>query len=360
MKQNKMPSRRIILYFGSILIVLILISGCKSSRSDVTILPKEEVSKSLVFLDKTAAENQILKDHTDGFFESLSTADMSIQLKKTQMPNSRSESLKLYQELLRSEMENFTLEEEKFMREVFDSTEYALNLLNSNLFPKHIELIKTNTNHYGPNVYYTREDAIILPKNIFIEPSVKAQMPIMLHEIFHILSRYNKDFRDQMYALIGFTSFEEELKLPKELQETVLTNPDGVRRDYAINLINESGEEQLALPLIVSTKERYLGSMPSFFTYLSFDLFPLSKMNDGGYTLGVNSDGRSMLSVEHNADFFKQIKDNTQYIIHPDEIMADNFMMAVIAYKNKSYEGFSEEGRQLLMKVIEILKNFES
>jgi len=73
----------------------------------------------------------------------------------------------------------------------------------------------------------------------------------------------------------------------------------------------------------------------------------------------MKNDGESSLSIEHNADFFKKIKDNTQYIIHPDEIMADNFMMAVIANKDETYEGFSEEGTALLKEVIEILKTFK-
>jgi hypothetical protein len=190
-------------------------------------------------------------------------------------------------------------------------------------------------------------------------PSVKAQMPIMLHEIFHILSRYNDDFRDKMYALIGFEKFEESLVLPKYVQDRLLTNPDGARRDYAINLKNDKGEIQRALPLILTKRERYDESMPSFFSYLNFDLFPLIKIAKNQVTLGLNQKGESSLSLEHNADFFKLIKDNTQYIIHPDEILADNFMMAIIAHRDNDYSGFSDGGKKLLMDVIDILKSFE-
>ncbi|MDF1699257.1 MAG: hypothetical protein P1U56_25605 [Saprospiraceae bacterium] len=332
---------------------------CKSGKQDKSIEQSSSTKDYLVFLNKEEAVKQINQDRTDGFFESLSIADMSIQLKQQEMPASGGESKLLYQELLKSEMQDFSEQEEAFMQVVFDSTLAALNAINPNLMPERIELIKTKTNHYGPNVYYTREDAIILPDNIFLSPSLDAQMPVMLHEIFHILSRYNVDFREQMYGLIGFVPFEEELVLPKKISDRLLTNPDGVSTKYAIKLKNESGIEQLALPLILSTKDRYEPSMPIFFSYLSFDLFPLIKIAENEVTLGLNSKGESSLSIEHNADFFKQIKDNTQYIIHPDEIMADNFMMAVIASKNGNFDGFSEDGKKLLMDVINILKTFK-
>jgi hypothetical protein len=256
-------------------------------------------------------------------------------------------------------MEDFTSQEKAFLTEVFDSARSILDKINPKLFPEHIELIKTKTNHYGPNVYYTREDAIILPDNIFEEPSVEAQMPVMLHEIFHILSRYNKTFREQMYALIGFVPFKEKLILPRGVADRVLTNPDGVRRDYAIRLKDQKGIEQLGIPLISSTKDRYQSSIPTFFGYLSFDLYPLIKMTDSQVTIGLDKEGKSALSNEHNADFFTQIKDNTVYIIHPDEIMADNFMMAAIANNKNDFNNFSEEGRKLLKDVLEILKTFE-
>lgn len=342
-----------------LLLLAVAFVSCKSSKKESSTTQAEKSGEYLVFLDKSRAESQIVKDATDGFFESISIADMSIQLKKTEMPEGREVALEMYKDFLKTEMQDFTKEEEQFMHAVFDSAKDALDKINPKLLPSTIELIKTKTNHYGPNVYYTRERAIILPDNIFESPSVDVQMPVMLHEIFHILSRYNKDFREEMYALIGFEHYEEDLVVPKEISDRLLTNPDGVRRDYAITLEDEAGKTQKAIPLIMSTKERYQENVPTFFGYLFFDLFPLVSVTDNTATLGLSPKGESVLSSGHNANFFRQIKDNTQYIIHPDEIMADNFMMAVIANKNESYENFSEEGRALLEKVMTVLKNFD-
>jgi len=347
------------LKIGFLLFLSVAFIACKSSKKESNSKSTDKSAETLVFLNKADAEQKIIKDATDGFFESITIADMSIQMKKTEMPESRVEAKKMYREFLKTEMEDFNPEEEEFMKNVFEEAKSALDKINSKLMPETIELIKTKTNHYGPNVYYTRENAIILPNNIFEEPSVDAQMPVMLHEIFHLLSRYNKEFRDKMYSLIGFAYFDEELILPSSVADKLLTNPDGVRRDYAINLKDQSGNTQMALPVILSTKEGYQSNMPTFFAYLFFDLFPLIKITENQVTLGLNQKGESALAAEHNGDFFEQIKDNTQYIIHPDEIMADNFMMAVIANKNNSFENFSEEGKQLLKDVMKILETFE-
>ncbi|MFT4534204.1 MAG: hypothetical protein ACJA1A_003096 [Saprospiraceae bacterium] len=360
-KKNKKDRLNMKSFVNTILIAFLLLAlvGCKSNKKEVVKEVAVSTDTGLKFLSKEEAENKIVVDEIEDFFGSLSIADMSIQLRKTDMPESGGESKVLYQTLLRNEMSEFKPEEKAFMQEVFISAKSAIDYLNPKLYPEHIELLKTKTNHYGPDVYYTREDAIILPENIFEAPSVKVQMPIMLHEIFHILSRYNDDFRDKMYALIGFEKFEEDLVIPKYLQDRLLTNPDGIRRDYAINLKNDQGEIQRAVPLILTKRERYDESMPTFFSYLNFDLFPLIKITENQVTLGLKNKGESSLSLEHNADFFNLIKDNTQYIIHPDEILADNFMMAVIAHRDNDYSGFSNDGKKLLMDVIDVLKSFE-
>ncbi|MEM9547683.1 MAG: hypothetical protein AAGA77_17005 [Bacteroidota bacterium] len=351
----KLAFLRIAVFLLSALVLV----NCKSSKKEKGLEEKLGSDDYLVFLDKSQAEARIVKDAKDGFFETISITDMSVQMKKSDLPASRPEVVAQYREFLKSEMESFTEEEKDFMREVFNAAKAALDKINPNLLPERIELIKTKTNHYGPDVYYTREKAIILPSNIFEEKSVEAQMPIMLHEIFHILSRYNKDFREKLYALIGFIPIDSELILPRKIEDKLLCNPDGVSKAYAINLVDLSGKSQLALPLIMSTKDRYQSNMPTFFSYLYFDLFPLIKITENQVSLGLNKQGDSSLGAEHNANFFDQIKDNTQYIIHPDEILADNFMMAVIAHKNETFVNFSPEGIKLLEEVLDVLRTFE-
>ena len=342
-------------YF-SVFLVLGLLISCKSEKHAQSTVNND---LNIVFLDSVTAAKTILQDRTDGYFEYLSLADMSIQLKKSDIPNNGGEVKEMYQDLLRSEMTDFTEDDITFLNEVFTKAKAAIDTLNPALWPDNINLLKTKLNHYGPEVYYTREEGIIMPLDIFKEKNVKIQTSVMLHEIFHILSRYNPELRHKLYDLIGFEKLDGELRLPNEVANKILTNPDAVSRSYVIDLVDQEGTHQIAMPLLTSPKERYDTSMPSFFAYLQFDLYPLIQISDNEYTLGLNNEGKSALSVEHHGDFFTQIKDNTQYIIHPEEIMADNFMMAILAYESNNYENFSEQGKKLIMQVTEILKGFK-
>ena len=60
----------------------------------------------------------------------------------------------------------------------------------------------------------------------------------MLHEIFHIYSRYNPQKRDRLYELIGFKNIGDptRLKMTAPLKDRILLNPDGVNYAYAIEL----------------------------------------------------------------------------------------------------------------------------
>ena len=104
----------------------------------------------------------------------------------------------------------------------------------------------------------------------------------------------------------------------------------------------------LAIPLVYSKKSTFTTEMVSFFDYLQFDLF----------TIENNTIKNKVVAPEDSQAFFEKIKDNTQYIIHPDEIMADNFMLALDSHLDDDYDGFSQEGRTLIDDLLILLKAF--
>ena len=67
---------------------------------------------------------------------------------------------------------------------------------------------------------------------------------------------------------------------------------------------------------------------------------------------GVNS----TLDVEDLKDFHRQIGPNTGYIIHPDEILADNFAFLALSKEDKDViNNLKPEGQVLLRKMEAIL-----
>ena len=65
--------------------------------------------------------------------------------------------------------------------------------------------------------------------------------------------------------------------------------------------------------------------------------------------------------LQNLPDFFKKIGDNTQYIIHPDEIIADNFFMMTLA--TQEIDGFdmgkfSAKGKVLIREVEKAVREY--
>ena len=62
---------------------------------------------------------------------------------------------------------------------------------------------------------------------------------VIIHELFHVLSRHDPEFRSTMYGIIGFKMIDE-IRLPNDLQAMKLTNPDAPYVDSYIQLEYEN------------------------------------------------------------------------------------------------------------------------
>jgi len=181
----------------------------------------------------------------------------------------------------------------------------------------------------------------------------------MLHEIFHIYSRYNPEKRKALYELIGFKNIGDPtlLKMNPPLKDRVLLNPDGVNYAVAIDLKLEDGEQVRAIPIIYSQQDGYIENQDAFFSYLGFNLFPIHPPLSRLIQVQSNQKGQSKLNIATLSDFRRQIRNNTDYIIHPDEILADNFMFLINSMQDENYlEKFSGEGQKLIQSIKAIMQ----
>ncbi|MFM8372557.1 MAG: hypothetical protein ACKOCO_09230, partial [Bacteroidota bacterium] len=61
---------------------------------------------------------------------------------------------------------------------------------------------------------------------------------------------------------------------------------------------------------------------------------------------------------QEQPDFFRQIRENTGYIIHPDEVLADNFAFIMREKKgDKIYAKLKDDGVRLLEEIERIIRN---
>jgi hypothetical protein len=111
-----------------------------------------------------------------------------------------------------------------------------------------------------------------------------------------------------------------------------------------------NGEKQQAVPILYASVENYdPTSGKSFFSFLEFRLMLVTTR--GNKTLPLTRDNEPVLvDARKLPAYFEQIGRNTGYIIHPEEILADNFMHLVHEKENLRTPRIVEEMRKALAK----------
>lgn len=195
----------------------------------------------------------------------------------------------------------------------------------ADVLPKEVLLIHTTGREEG-DAAYTRGKAIILPTKKLRLPAVQLER-LLTHELFHVLSRYDANLRQRLYAVVGFTPCGP-IELPEEFRERKITNPDAPALDCTIAL-TIGDRRALCTPLLLASVERYDPQAGGgFFKYLQFHLMEVER--DGDRVRPVLKGGDLVLHDPKRVDdYFAQIGRNTGYIIHPDEVLADNFVYLV-------------------------------
>lgn len=312
-----------------------------------------------MILDADDAASAITYDKTNTYFDKVQLSEMSIQMKKPITAGQTRESvLPEYIRFMKTEVEDFTPEEVKALGDAVDKMYKTVSQLGPNIFPDTLKLIKTKGHHYGDGVWYTREDCIIIPANEMAAANTNSFLGTLFHELSHVYSRLNPEKSKQLYKLIGFESIGlNNLMLPPALAERVLYNPDGVDFAQKIDLVQEDKSVIHAIPVIYSNHVGYTPDKKEFFGYLEFNIYQIEKQSDGKWKVKVQDDGfTSTLKLDTQPDFFRQIKDNTGYIIHPDEVLADNFSFIMQDLNGKQVSAkFSPEGKQLLEDIKKVL-----
>ncbi len=195
-------------------------------------------------------------------------------------------------------------------------------------WPKAIYFIKTTGREEG-GAAYTRDHALILPQNM-LTPNRPPSPRLIAHELFHILSRGNPGLRDRLYQTIGFVKCNE-IELPETLRNRKITNPDAPANDHCIR-VQVAGADVWAVPIIFSRIDRYdVQQGRDFFSYMQSQLLLIDRADNSpnAKPLYTGSQPR-LVDFSEVRGFYEQIGRNTEYIIHPEEILADNFAMLVM------------------------------
>jgi hypothetical protein len=197
-------------------------------------------------------------------------------------------------------------------------------------FPPTINFVAT-TGREESNAAYTRGNTIFFPESMLTPSSVRWIEDTLYHELFHVLSRYNPELRNSLYEIIGFQKCDP-IELADDLKKLNISSPDSPLYDYVIE-VQQDGNNCYVVPVVYVDTEKYNPDQPQHFSRCMREgLMHVQKADgNGNKFVPVLKNGMTKISdVDDVTGYFEQIGKNTNYITHPEEIMADNFVFAVI------------------------------
>ncbi|HRD08496.1 MAG: hypothetical protein U0V54_03100 [Saprospiraceae bacterium] len=305
------------------------------------------VKSTVVFLDSLEASKVITVDDAEGFFKQINTTDISIQMKMP-IKDLGADVKGKFTGYLKTQVMDFSKTEREGLMPIWDKVLKYTHSINKEI-QQPLQLVKIKTDHYGPNVFYTRGNIVFIPQNVLKNINPTILFPIMIHEWWHVLAEFNPVLRDSIYQVFGFERHGLSLKFPENIKQRLLTNPDGADLSFAIPL----GNGNWLMPIIYASSRGYEPQKINFMGHLKMEVVKI--LSDG--TVEIPTEAKRMEQAKDMDVFFEKIGDNTQYIIHPDEIAADNFMLALIAANENNFSKFSKTGRIKVESVLKLLKS---
>jgi hypothetical protein len=264
--------------------------------------------------------------------------------------------LKDYKQYLRADVTNFSPQDTVRLKRIMNEACALYNKIEPTAFSYEIKLIKTHGKHYGNSVYYTRENTIMIPANELktaITPlNDDILLQTLLHEIAHVYTRLNPHKQAALFNLIGFKrATTSGLLVNDSLYKRIFYNPDGIDLAWMMDFKADDGKIVQALPLIYSKYSAFNPEMPNFMDHMGWSYFEAQPTKSGLDIITIGSRQQSTLNTRELPTHFLQ-KFNTNYIVHPNEIIADNIKLLAFSQKDpRIIDNLSPEGRNLLLKI---------
>ncbi|MCP3968670.1 MAG: hypothetical protein GY750_20340 [Lentisphaerae bacterium] len=300
-------------------------------------------SCQLVIAD--AKKGKQLLTANDAYLQRLSAFERSARL-KSQGPVSADE----YKNYINDSVEEWTPAQKKLVSDIFKK--YSSKIAKySHLFPKTIYLVRTTGEEECDATGYTRGNTLIVSDEIFNRGERNVEF-LLMHELFHVITRANPDIRDKAYAVIGFKKCSEP-KLPAALDRRRVTNPDAMYNDYAIKILKSKNHYWVVPMLYISHTYISPEAQGRLFDFINMVFVAVGKGNTENPE--DNKCPPYVMGMGEISGFFEQIGRNTYYVIHPEEILADNFALMLVG----SIPGKKITNRNIPRRLSSVMVNYQ-
>lgn len=285
----------------------------------------------------TKAEAQMLITDIDEYTNNWNQFDINARLQNNEGRKSQLLTLAM------SCVQNWSEQEKKQITTAFNAITAATKRQKLTLnYPDEIILVKTSMQEEGGASAYTRKNWIAINEDVLNKISAAQLQILVAHELFHILTRYDLNFKKSVYQTIGFTVLDREIIFPTDIMEKRISNPDISRYDsYAPFTVKGTIQNYT---MMTYTDRPYTGG--DIFDYMKIGLIPL---ND--HFVPVQESGKTVIvPIEQAEDFYEKIGKNTNYVINPEEVLADNFAYMLTEKKDLPNPEVISRIREVLKK----------
>jgi hypothetical protein len=306
------------------------------------LLAKEPLVKGPSFSFAAMQQGREILTNRDDFVRALSPFDRAARMKTDQIISEQD-----YLKFVARNVLDWDAGEREVVQSALSDFQPRLDAL-ALPFPENILFIKTTGAEEG-GAEYTRANAIILPQATLKSSRANLRGTIA-HELFHVLSRRNPALKEKLYDIIGFQPCGE-IVFPTTLAAGKITNPDAPKNDHCIKI--KTGDESVwAVPILFAKPARYdVARGGEFFQYLTLQFLVVERKDSGALAKATyDPSSPRLLSPDQFSGFYEQVGRNTDYIIHPEEILADNFKFLLLQ-KN------DVPSPEILRKIEEVLRN---
>jgi len=322
---------------------------------------KEFKNINLEIPSQSEGSELISTDYFNSFFPYITSIDMEIRMGRSLAGLTFQEKKSAYISFIQNEVLNFTEEEVQKIESSFADIDKMLIKLDIRMNPKNICVIKTTGKEEGTKGY-TRNNCIIVTNKKFEEANKKGIFELkqfLTHELFHVFSRYNPKIRFQLYRLIGFEN-NEKINIKSEQNESRVTNPDAANFRFSIDWQDVNGNVVSYVPFVFSKHKMFDPALNlGMFDYIETGYCQLDKDNcidiakaikvlsiKGHYGTITGKERETPDNYLH--PLYDIISSNTGYIMHPEEISADNFSLLLLSAENpRLLDGISPLGKSL-------------
>lgn len=296
--------------------LLCLLPAAGGAREPGTMV---RVRSGTVFVFADVALGRRVMARRDAFVDAMSPLDRSLRLMRDHATGEE-DLLAFYGSAARA----WTPGPQRALASAVGELEPALGTL-APLLPDRVILVRTSA-AVDSGMAHTRGNAIVLPEGS-LPPRAVEQRRLLVHELFHIVTRYHPGLRDDLYAAVGFEPCSE-LVLPEGLAARIVTNPDALELRHFVR-VRRQATELLLVPVIDSRSarwdERIGGSLAD---YIVPGLLRIEV--SGGRCAPMLRGGRLLVySFRDVPEVLPATGGNTGYLWHPEEIAAANLELSL-------------------------------